>query len=707
MNTDTARTLTLRAQRPPRTRRPPSLFVVFVIVLFCVAFVSEREPSAVVSGQAPPAPQTPTQAQQRPVFRGGTHFVRVDVYPVQDGKIVEGLTPADFEVFEDNKPQAIESFDFIKFDTFTPESERRRVSTQQEGFDLAADPRYRVFVIFVDLAFSTSLGAFTSSNDLDKIQTPLVGFLDRVLGPQDLFGLLTSRNSVKDLVLSQTTPVIRAQLLDLWRASQIDRDQADEIDRCDCGPNVTGDACRALLGEVKARHRADATYAALHDLVAQLGAIRQERKNIVFVTNSLTRARENPALVGVRGPSMPRAGILNGRPTTDNTDTRSGEASAGYCASEFQRVANIDFSMRYRDLLDDARKENVSFYVITPAGLQAPVTVAGMRAVDAANDDLRSLASETDGLAIVNTNDLSGGMKRIADDLSAYYVLGYYTTNTKFDGSLRNIKVRYKATGKQMRARRQYRAPTEAEIAALASAPAARAPGSASTPATVLPRDAALAILERAGRPFAAYVAAAGTSLTVVAELSAASIQAGRWKDGADVDVAAVGGSGESIASAKAHLEAGRYSVAVPLGLPDGAWPARITVALRSGTERPTDDWVKMDPPSGTLVGEAVVSRAASRVAPRPVAAFEFARNERMHAEWAVLTPLDRREIRLLDRTGKPLPVDLPLSEDPVKHALVLDMSLSGLPRGDYLIELTAGAGSTVDHRLLAIRIKP
>jgi hypothetical protein len=31
---------------------------------------------------------------------------------------------------------------------------------------------------------------------------------------------------------------------------------------------------------------------------------------------------------------------------------------------------------------------------------------------------------------------------------------------------------------------------------------------------------------------------------------------------------------------------------------------------------------------------------------------------------------------------------------------------LSGLPRGDYLFELTAGAGSVTERRLVAIRIK-
>jgi len=138
-----------------------------------------------------------------------------------------------------------------------------------------------------------------------------------------------------------------------------------------------------------------------------------------------------------------------------------------------------------------------------------------------------------------------------------------------------------------------------------------------------------------------------------------------------------------------------------------GAWPSRVTIALRGGEERPSEDWVRLEPPSGTLVGEAVAYRAASRVAPRPVAGFEFARNERIRAEWPILAPLDRREARLLDRNAKPLPVELPLAEDPAKKALVMEMSLSGLPRGDYLIDLTAGSGATIEHRLLAIRIKP
>ncbi len=235
------------------------------------------------AGVAAQAPQTPpaTQAQQRPVFRGGTHFVRVDAYPTADGKIVENLKPEDFEILEDNKPQQIDSFDFVKFESFTPDAVRRNPSSQREGFDMAADPRYRVFVILVDLVFSTSAGAIVPQNDLPHIQQPLVNFLKRVLGPQDLFGFLTSRNSVKDLVLGQKSLVVEEQVADLFRTSIMDRDDADQLDAC---------VNAAML---KPRQRADQTYTALEGLVQQLGSLRQERKNVVFVTNYITRALPN------------------------------------------------------------------------------------------------------------------------------------------------------------------------------------------------------------------------------------------------------------------------------------------------------------------------------------------------------------------------------------------------------------------------------
>ena len=446
------------ATKATTARKATTTAVVFVAFGFLVAFV--------VGAQQPAQP--PTQAQQRPVFRGGTHFVRVDAYPSTNGKIVEGLKPEDFEILEDGKPQAIESFDFLKFDTFTPDAERRDPISQQAGFDLAADPRYRLFVVYVDLTMSTSYGAVTGTDDVPHIRQPLINFFERIVGPQDLYGFLTNRNSVRDLVLAQKTSVTVSQIQDLWRAKVIDRDDADDVLwACPFG--------EGQIEMLKLRHRVDASYSNLMDVTRQLGSLRQERKNFVLVTNLLPRWRPDrelsESLVNALGGRPPQVGIERGRITSDPREKVTNVPGAGDmngCISEGQRLAMMDYDPRYRELLDAARRENVAFYVITPGGLQAPVTVGAQRAVTSGYNDLKSLADETDGMAVTDTNDLNAGFRRIADDLAAYYLLGYYTTNTKFDGGIRKIVVKDKRTGKAIRARRQYRAPTEAEIAAMA-----------------------------------------------------------------------------------------------------------------------------------------------------------------------------------------------------------------------------------------------
>jgi len=677
------------------------VFLFFVVVVF---FVPARGPA--VSAQQPTPPQPPTQAQQKPVFRGGTHFVRVDAYPTsKEGHIVEGLKAEDFEITEDGKPQTIESFDYISFPSFTPEAERHDPDSQRAGFDLAADPRYRVFVILLEMEYIPMGAPITA--DMRNIQQPLAQFIDRVLGPMDLFGFLTTAESAKDLVLGQKTTSIQAQIGELWHAALMDRDRG--LDQFDVCPNS---------GAMKGRSKLDRTYVALESLVAQLGSLRDERKNVIFVTNGLSRAKANPGLLDALGPAFPKAGITGGRVGIGSH--ASGQGNDQFCIGELQRLAAIDFDDRYKNLLKTARRENVAFYSVTPAGLQAPVAgearspanpalppgglaLVQERSIEAANDTLITLANETDGIAIVNTNNLSGGMRKIADDLSAYYVLGYYTTNTTWDGGIRTIKVKVKPSGQAIRARRQYRAPTQDEIAALA---AKAMPGSpVARPAT--DRETALAILERASRPFATYTALNGKTLTIVMELTASSIQNARWKAGADVEITTSTAEGGTLTMGRGKIEPGSYSAVVPVAIDPAKPPARISIDLTAAEERPANDWLNLPRAGGTLVGDPIAYRSASRMAPRPVAAFEFVRNERIRVEWPVLaSTLDRREARLLDRTGKPLPVDLPLSEDPAKKVVTLDMSLSGLPRGDYLFELTVGAGAATERHLLAIRIR-
>ena len=124
--------------------------------------------------------------------------------------------------------------------------------------------------------------------------------------------------------------------------------------------------------------------------------------------------------------------------------------------------------------LDEANRANASFYPIDPRGLPVFDSPIGPDkplplAVDAAmlrtrQNSIRTLAEATDGLAIVNTNQIAGGLKRIVADLSSYYLLGYYASNVKMDGKFHKITVRIKRPGVQVRARRGYLAPTESEL---------------------------------------------------------------------------------------------------------------------------------------------------------------------------------------------------------------------------------------------------
>ena len=181
----------------------------------------------------------------------------------------------------------------------------------------------------------------------------------------------------------------------------------------------------------------------------------------------------------------------DGRITTDRMRSDYGYSKYD-CETDRQMLSHLNNGQDYLDLMEIANANNVSFYPVDARGLAAfdrdlnenPVLGPAdeIRLVRSRVESLRTLADNTDGLAVVDTNDLDKGFQRIVDDMTSYYLLGYYSTNTKLDGKVRKIKVRVKRNGVDVRARRSYRAATEEEIeqgTAQMTAAAAAAPASA------------------------------------------------------------------------------------------------------------------------------------------------------------------------------------------------------------------------------------
>ncbi len=333
----------------------------------------------------------------------------------------------------------------------------------------------------------------------------------------------------------------------------------------------------------------------------------------------------------------------------------------------------------------------MSFYPVDVGGLKVESSIFGSRST------LMTLAENTDGFAVTNTNDLQAGVRRISADLSAFYLLGYYSTNSAMDGRFRRIEVKVAQPKIDVTARRGYLAPT----AAIATAPTAVSTG----PTAV---DEALGKLSviRESTEVSIHGTASAASLDVVVEIASAAMTRG-WQKGADVRVT-VSGAGGAPVNATAKIVAGERSARVTLPLDEaGRGPWRLSVQA-DGPEGPVDEKIDVAVPAAAIVGMPSAWRGtpSPRVPLKPLADFRLTRAERLRVEWPVLAESETRTARLLDRRGQPLGAALPFATlPPERQALAIDLPVSALPEGDYVIELVATRAEVSERRLLAFRV--
>lgn len=657
-----------------------------------------------LAGSSSPAARS-QEIQRQPVFRGGANFVSVDAYPRRDGRLVDGLTEKDFQVLEDGKPQTIEKFELIRIESFVPDSLRRDPNTQQEAERLLDDPRRRVFVIFLDdyhIAREYAHDRF--------VRAPLMEFLQRTIGPSDLFAAMTPDISVRDLVFGQRLETIEAALADFWRRMQFDgpdpntlRPRTDYewfLYNCYISRTPEPKVNEAFVRKLMDLHRLDLMMTGLEQLSARLAALRDERSNVLLFSSGwqLEQPRDSGSMAwGKDVSTLPPIGVTRGgRVTTSPTQPFATDKSK--CDAEYLRLVGIDFPPRFRTLVEDARRSNVSITAIDPGGLDA---ITPARILNNRLDALRTLADNTDGVAIVNTNDLRTPLRKLADDLGAYYLLGYYSTNLNHDGKYRRIEVKVAQPNIRVTARPGYRAVT-AEIARAAeNAPAPRAGSTAI--------EDALGALGRV-RPSAelfAYGVAWPGRLAVAVELPAQT--ASRWASGADVEVTVTTVSGQAAGSARGRIERPYRGalLQVPLSGPSGG-PWRVTVSV-NGSEGRLGDRLEIGPMPATAVGQPLLFRAApSPLAPlRPSADRQFFRTERLHVEWPVIEPVNRHEARVLGRNGQPLavPVNVVAKQSDGQAVLSVDLNLAPLAAADYVLELSATRASGVEQNFVAFRV--
>src|SRR5882672_1239772 len=693
----------------------------------------------------------PPQPPPQPTFRTEANYVRVDVFPTRDGAPVADLTQADFEVLESGALQKIEQFEHVVIRATVPQDLRIEPNTVRESRAMAESSRARIFVLFLD-TYHVDVAA--SHN----IRKPLVDALDRLIGPDDLVAVMTPEMSATDIAFARKTKTIDGFLTRYWHWGERDRmipPDPEDQQYGSCYPNSSrpDDPCsdqNGIAAEMIDRRHERRALDALSDLVRFLGGVREERKAVLAITNGWLLYRPNRSLSrplkchGVpTGPVVtidPRSGKL----TTKEPPTLA--APQNKCDVDRMQLAAIDDDQDFRYLLDEANRTNTSFYPIDPRGLAAfdtpmmrqdvPGGSPAMTplAVDRAMlqgrlTSLRTLAEATDGLAIVDSNNLAGGLKRVVDDLSSYYLIGYYSSG-KLDGRFHPITVRVKRPGVQVRARRGYLAATPAAMTAAArgrgaAAPKPLDPAEAAKAAEAHAVEAAIAPLAGYARdvPLRVQIAAgwkpaseASAAMWVVGELGGAATIGDAWADGFDATATLTTPSDATVASGRVSVPRGvrTFRVALTPSQPLAPGDYVLRVGARAGPASiPSRETARLTIPAPPDAAGAIFFRRGQATGNRdvPTADLRFRRNEQVRVEIPTASS-DPVTARLLDRTGKPLavPVSATTRDDADgSRWQTAQIALAPLAPGDYVIEMIVGAGGAGGERrmLSAFRVVP
>jgi VWFA-related protein len=649
--------------------RLPAVFLAVLALSVASGAQSPGQQSAqpAPATQKPPAqPQEPPiRPDQQPTFRTGINFVRVDVI-VSDkkGTPLADLKMTDFEVTEDGKPQTIEQFKFVKLDggnnpgDAPPTQIRSRFEEETE----AARDDVRMFIIFFD-DYHVRLGSSLA------VKGPLTKFIQQSLGPSDLVAIMYPLTPLDGIALTRNhNSIISA--INKFEGRKFRYDPRNEFE----------EKYAQYPTEIVEQIRNQVTMTAMRGLATRLGALREGRKAIIFVSEGfvtmLPPQMRNP-IATMPGMGNPRARD----PFAGVNDSREETA---------QFMASVDLLSQMRDVYDAANRNNAAIYALDPRGLavnefdinEGINRQTDAKALQATQDTLRVLAEETDGRAIVNRNDLAKGLEQVVRDSSAYYLIGYNSSQAPSDGKFHEIKVRVKKPGVDVRARKGYWAPTVDDTARAIAGPRPEAPK---------PVQQALASLAApGGRSGGRYVRTwIGTSRAANGKTQVTFV----W----DIALAAADATA-SARSLGAPPASGPQRVV--FDAPPGKLELRISVEGAGGAgvldteirDLVIPDLTTPDPALSTpRVFRArtarefqMVTRDADAV---PVATREFSRTDRLLLRFDVYGS-EPATAALLNRNGQKM-AEIPIAAATTGGTHQIDFALAAVAPGEYLVEVS------------------
>ena len=356
-------------------------------------------------------PQSPSPGDYR--IRVTSDLVLTNVV-VQDkqGNLVRGLTQDAFTIFEDSKQQRISSFDFENVDALAtagsagPTVSGTAAPVKIIGSTVSVNKEdlknHRLIVLFFD--FSAM-----EPDDIDRAVSAAQKYVDKQMAPADLVAAISLASSMRvDQDFTNDKTRLKA-VLSGYTSGEGQGFQAGDTGTAEGTPD-TGGSFVADDSEYN-QFNTDRKLQAIQSVAKALSRIDQ-KKSIIYFSNGVSRS-------------------------------------------------GIENQVQLRAATNAAVQANVALYTLDVRGLQAfaaggeaqsaslrgRAAYTGQSTLDqfSSNADsqetLTTLAGDTGGKAFLDSNDLSGIFTAVQRDTSAYYVIGYRSSNPEMSGEFRRVKV--------------------------------------------------------------------------------------------------------------------------------------------------------------------------------------------------------------------------------------------------------------------------
>ena len=677
-----------------------------------VAFLSLTSVIAQDKKQKPSPSPSPTPAEVEDVVRVNTELVQTDVMVFdKDGKFVSGLKPESFELLVDGQPQQIAFFDSVVTGGRSEVAALRAGSGKKhtQPVEDSGEPvsgQGRTILFFVN-------DLHLAPGSLARAYKTIGQFIDTMLGPNDQVAITSASGQIGFLQQLTNNPIVLHAALDRLKFVPGAASDAERPTMSDYAAYLIGERHDRDLFEYLVRETIKTNSMKDPDDRLIATAMVERRVGTILRNSQATIRTAFASLV-----NLVRA-----------TAKLPGRKLVFFISDGFvPQFGGSDFTTLMSRVTGSANRSSVVIYTLDARGLSVDSSL------DASNsggfdtsgvfqsrmtgertftqEPLNALAADTGGRALLNSNDLAGGIAKALDETSRYYLLAWRPTNDAQRAS-NFSKIKVTIAGRpelKVQLRRGYLGPPPEKNSAQAQA----------APVQVESTDV-LGVTETSTEELHAALALGykqtsgpNMQLTSAVQLNAHSRDNSSGKIDANVLGAVFDSKGKAVGSFKQRIEVPRTPPQTPLyatvnhqvDVPPGLYQVRILAYERGlGTRNLTSTMEWIDIPkvkagsfaiSSLYVGEIGESAAATPVGVN--ASRRFARNSRMRFTAFIYNastpPQLSAQIKVLHGNKAVIaPPEVKISTEKLTNFTNIpytgEFPLSSLPPGNYELQVT------------------